>query len=322
MSGDAETSTSDFVVSWKKVAIVSTLATLGLLATLAIVGARVGAAALSTTALSLAIIAFAAQLIVYIAQTADTSEMRRQAFEVNASTQSSLSQIRTTVEKSDLMLRDQNGVLINHLLDEVKRKQVELKDSDSSLDASDVIDVIAAARSGATGSGIGARHPGRGREDSRRGRQLSDDDAWGDAWGDDDSFESFDSFFGDWPDGDDAERLYAVLSTLDPVSIGQLMRFAEDHELSARLKSTPGLIYSGPEGSPFSHQLVRAGLVKSAGRYPPGRPPKTGFRPVYSTLTDDGVVAAQLIMARGEAPEHIKRLLRTRGETSSVPSET
>ena len=172
--------------------MVSMLVALALGITLALVASRSGTGALTTTALALAVIAFGAQLLVYIAQVADSADTRLQASEVNTATQASLARIGTTVASSDQMIREQNTRVLDELLGFLRRRGAEQKDADSPLTAADVLGLIE-DRASST-------------ESARSRRDEGDDESFG---------TSEPSEFESWPSEHDGRRVYATLKRLD-----------------------------------------------------------------------------------------------------------
>jgi heme/copper-type cytochrome/quinol oxidase subunit 4 len=284
---------SHMSVTWKVVAVVLFIVCLGLLITLIIVGAAADAESLNTTAIALAVIAFGVQLIVYVAQVSDSSDTRRQTADINAATQASLARIGTTVANSDQMLRDHYANILQDLLGSVRRAGVEAKESNAALSAGDVLELI--------------------EHRLARGPSAMDDD---DDFDEDDDWEESPPWvdpFAEWPNEEEARRVHAVLLRLDPVSIGQLIRFVDDYRNSVQLDISPGLVYFGPQASLFTAPLIEAGLV-----HLPGRPPRTslhkprfGYVPEIAELTEEGVVAGRLLLGGGVAPDYVQALIST-----------
>lgn len=287
-------------VTWKVVAVVLFVVSLGLLVALALVGGAASADALTTTAIALAVIAFGVQLIVYVAQVSDSADTRRQTSEVNAATQASLVRIGTTVEAQDHMLREQHSHVLKELISSVRRVGAESKEENSALTLGDVLELVESRLE---------RGPDALRYESRAlhpSRQHSQDDNNHD--GGMAGHEPPTDPFEEWPNEEDALRVHPKLKSLAPISIAQLVRFGEDFRLSTQLEIEPGLLYSGPERSPFSCALIRTGLLQETGRHPRGRPPTQGFWPVFAVLTVEGLVAANLLMTAGVAPQYIRAL--------------
>jgi hypothetical protein len=84
------------VLPWGWLSLGLTTVTIAALGTLAVVAKKQGADTLSTIALALAILSFAAQLIVALAQAYNGTLQVSQAGQVNADTRSSLAEIRAT----------------------------------------------------------------------------------------------------------------------------------------------------------------------------------------------------------------------------------
>lgn len=276
-------------VEWRSIALASEVVAAGLLIALVVVASKVKADALATTALALAIIAFGAQLLVYIAQVADSTDTRRQASEVNAATQASLARIGTTVAKSDELLRTQYTQIMQNLLSNVRQAGIEAKENDSSLTVAGIVELLEARAAGDDGlAGIPDLPPN---PFVYRNTDLEED-------------------YFDWPETyDEARSAEQSLLGLHPIAIAQLMRFAEDVVASDSVGIDPGMVIGDPSDSPYSHQLLSAGLIERTGRFPRGRPPKNRERDEIAVLTDRGHAAAQLLMPRGTAPAYIRQLI-------------
>jgi len=94
-------------LKWRTVAIGSLLLNLAAVAVISAVAVVKHADALSTVALTLAIVAFICQLIVYAVQTSQASEQLRQAKDLNASTENLLAEARTRIEGTNQMMTSQ-----------------------------------------------------------------------------------------------------------------------------------------------------------------------------------------------------------------------
>lgn len=103
---------SHFRGSWRTLATVSCILSLGLIGSLLTVGFLKGVDALSTIALTLAVIAFIAQLVIFAIQTTHSGEQLREARELNTNTLGLLGELRTRVDTTYQMVSSHNDVLL------------------------------------------------------------------------------------------------------------------------------------------------------------------------------------------------------------------
>ena len=105
-------SEGSFVASWKTLATISICLAIASLATLVTVVAINDVDLLSTVALTLAVIAFVAQLLIYIAQTAATSQQTAQSLAINTETKSLLTDIRARTGGTESVLKEQFSLVL------------------------------------------------------------------------------------------------------------------------------------------------------------------------------------------------------------------
>ncbi len=106
MTSPPEGHRSGLVLPWGWLTLGLGIVAIASLGTLAVIAKKQGADSLSTIALALAILSFAAQLIVALAQALAGTQQLSQADKVNADTRSSLAEIRAT---SSALLSNQSG---------------------------------------------------------------------------------------------------------------------------------------------------------------------------------------------------------------------
>ncbi|WP_146360958.1 hypothetical protein [Arthrobacter yangruifuii] len=262
----------------------------GLLIALIVVATNLGVDALATTALALAVIAFSAQLIVYVAQVSDSAETRRQSLQVNAATQASLARIGSTVAASDQLLRDQHSQVLGPIVEVFRQAALASKKDESRLDFADAVDMLESRASAPGDVGELAGHGYRPPESLGSHTRVNELELWPEE-----------------SEMDEARKAYLLLSDLDPISVAQVVRFAEDEKFSESLEMDPGLIYRGPTRSPFTDALLNAGLVEKTGDFPVGRS-ATDLHSEYVVLTALGKMAARLLFPKGPAPLRIREL--------------
>lgn len=110
-----------FRASWRVTAISLSILCLGLVATVITIGFIKGVDGLSTIALTLAVIAFIAQLLIFVIQTNQSGSQLREAQQLNTQTLELLSEVRTRVDTTYQMVSTHNDVLMRlaHLKAEV-----------------------------------------------------------------------------------------------------------------------------------------------------------------------------------------------------------
>ena len=111
-AGDQQSPAGQFQFGAKPVAVMSVVLGLACAGTLAVVASNKNVDSLSTIALALAIIAFIAQLIVYIAQSAATTQQMGRAERLHTETRALLQGIDRTAQSIQGSLNDQYGRVI------------------------------------------------------------------------------------------------------------------------------------------------------------------------------------------------------------------
>ncbi|MEX5298530.1 hypothetical protein RCG67_07095 [Kocuria sp. CPCC 205292] len=101
-----------FSASWRTLALTSAGVNFALLATVGVVGFVTSSDGLSTVALSLAIVAFVCQLIIYTVQTWQGSRQLEQARELNSATESMLAEARARIAGTNELVSAQHKEFI------------------------------------------------------------------------------------------------------------------------------------------------------------------------------------------------------------------
>ncbi|GAA1028866.1 MULTISPECIES: hypothetical protein [Amycolatopsis] len=104
------------MIKWKTVGIVGALSGIGCLGVLITVVSIKDIDSLSTVALVLAILAFAIQIMIFIAQTAASTEQSKSTLEINSETKSILSELRTRTQATNDVLNLQFNKLLDKML--------------------------------------------------------------------------------------------------------------------------------------------------------------------------------------------------------------
>ena len=103
-------------ISWKTTSAGLGIVSISLTATLVTVVSIQNVDLLSTVALSLAIITFVAQLLIFIAQNWDSTEQSHRSLTLHTETQTVLSEIRARASGSETILREQVSRFMNYLI--------------------------------------------------------------------------------------------------------------------------------------------------------------------------------------------------------------
>ena len=106
------TAPSHFTGSWRTSTIALTVLALGLIAALVTVGFMKGTDALSALALTLAVIAFIAQLVIYAIQTMHSGAQLREAQQLNTQTREMISDVRARIDTTYQMVSSHNDALL------------------------------------------------------------------------------------------------------------------------------------------------------------------------------------------------------------------
>lgn len=99
------TQDNSFIASWRTLTIASITIAVASLSTLTIIVSTKDVDLLSTVALTLAILAFVAQLLIYIAQTTAAAQQTAQSLALNNETKNILADIRARTRGAESILR-------------------------------------------------------------------------------------------------------------------------------------------------------------------------------------------------------------------------
>lgn len=109
-------SKSHLSISWRLVSYSVALIAISLAATLVVVVAAKNSDMLATVALALAILAFVAQLLIYIADSAGEMRHMQQSLALNRETSNLLAEIKTRSISSESILKEQFDTVLKHAL--------------------------------------------------------------------------------------------------------------------------------------------------------------------------------------------------------------
>jgi hypothetical protein len=271
---------SKLEIPWSWVAAASLTVGLGALTTLAVIVSIKDVDTLSTVALALAVIAFAAQLVLALWQGFATQNQTMQMERVNSETQSLLSEVRLTTNGLSNTQSGQFDRLLTSILAVVPSAvhNVSLK---NRVDAGELArDLTTAIRRAAIAelqtSGSGSWTP-----------KVSDQ------WA---TSESLISFYNSYPGEDEGKTLIAKVSSLNPLLMAFLGQVAGE-EIN-RIRFGLPLEYKIREGAVFTAALVRKGLAEYCP--PPLSAPDDGS--TWARLTSRGRDLIRVVVAPPPCP--------------------
>jgi len=116
MTSSPESEKTNLTISWRLVSYVVALITVSLAVTLAVVVASKDSDVLATIALALAILAFVAQLLIYMADSASEMRHMQQSLALNRETSNLLAEIKTRSVSSESIMKEQFDTVLKHAL--------------------------------------------------------------------------------------------------------------------------------------------------------------------------------------------------------------
>lgn len=264
------------------IAIASLLLTVASLTTLVIIVAIQGADLLSVVALALAVIAFSAQLIIYIVQAAQAAADNRRSLQLHAELSALLSELRERTGRTQRSVDTINERLLSAVIDKTQAVT-------GSVDAETVASTYAEAYRDTPPS---AASP----------RSESSSNLWPDALPESQA-QRIHAYMSAWPAADEVSEIEQTLKELDEDDRGHLQLYATD--LWRSTKPTAAL---GPGLLPH-RALADRGLLEKV----------KGWK--LSTLSPKGMRIARLFTATGEAPAHAEHLKHFRAEAETKAAE-
>jgi len=263
-SGDRST----FSISWRNIAIGSLLLNLAAIAAISTISARSDSGALNTIALSLAIIAFVCQLLVYTVQSWQSSEQLRRSEELHASTLGLISDARARIENTESMVQTQHSELL---------RIVAQKSEGETLKASFTNDDEREDPAEVAVSQVQLSRDDSDRDASEYGRLVTQPPA---AWPERSAF---------FRDG------VRELEELSEYEVAALALAASDHVRSTASGSEPGLSYGDTDA-----RLIEMGLVREISASSHGQERR------MVTTTEQGNEVSAIFLAPWPPPEALE----------------
>lgn len=281
-----------FSISWPTLALTLGVATIASLGALVIIATVKDVDVLSTVALALAILAFAAQIIVLLAQSQSAAQQLAGSERVNAETRGLMAQIGV---QSASLLANQSGQFDRVLEAALGTESVQRAVSAASPES----------ESDGPHSEIDAEALSTALRWSVRGTIAGDsNDQPANPYAD------FVSELTSWPREEESEQALEVLRSLKPMQTALLVRRAQSDLRKARLGLEP-MGWSDVNGKPGPSNtgLVELGIFD----YTPAPFPRDGTPALKRRLTPLGRTIARLLNV-GDVPAPPKWLVRALGE--------
>ena len=268
-----------FVVPAKAAATGGLIVAIAALAALALVANAEGADGLSTIALSLAILAFVVQILVFIAQAQASSQQMLQSEQLNTQTRVLLAEVQTSARSTELLVREQFHDLLKAFVDAAPGEggKVDMEGFERRL--MEGFESRLAAREVRGGQRVASaadvrRSTAERANQDRRARRLETV-----------------RLFRRFPEEGEGVKALVALKELTPEQRGRLVALAEDE-----IESVASGSYVGLELTADDEDLLRRGLMAKA-----QLSVESEMR-LVGRLTDDGKAAARLLMGVGEVP--------------------
>ena len=271
---------TSFNISWPALSIGLAIIAVVSLGTLAVIVSVKNVDILSTVALAIAILSFAAQLIVSLLQTESSAKL-------NGSTGAALAEMRATTESLLTNQSEQFDTVLRAALSVVPEAVQDIAAS-SSGESEDGPALSTQASSDALVESM-----------SKRILQLLDRPSVARPQAEVQVTSDLDSY----PDQESGTAAYALLSTLSPTTIPQLLRLAGRVRTAEKQSKLPRATYrqnaSGQPG-PLNRELMDKGLILR-------HTTEDGY--VHYELTETGKAAARLLLPSGPRPQWLVKLM-------------
>jgi hypothetical protein len=277
---------SDLKLPWRRVAFACLVVTAASVGALVVVASLKKADTLATVALALAVLAFAAQLVIAIAQGNAASQQLLQSEKVNTQTQSLLSEIRSGSNELTLTVRQQFDFVLRHALG------AAIPDAVKEAGLTDLEPTDIRRLRDALGSSLSLPTLSYSSPPSAAGAELAD-------------------YLETFPTEEEAGTTPEVLRTLTPLEVVSLRRAAE---------ATIERLRTGQEdvkliaGTPGAQSLMERGYLEKISSAEMG----DGY--FEARLTEAGRALARLLIPRNPPPWLLARLIPDSAESESENS--
>ncbi len=292
---DAHHGQPGFQVPWRGFSVGMGLIAAASVASLVVVTSVKDVDTLSTVALALAILAFAAQLVISVAERQASSQQLLQSERVNTETQALLADVRASTQGLHSTLSDQFDTVLRAAL----RPAIEEATQDGDVSPIELEKRITQHFDQAVRD-LSTRAEIRNERYWSSGQSPSPDGPAGDQ-GIIDHMETY-------PDADEGRRLLEVLNQLTPLEVTLLSKRAQRELERRRAGLSTRWYWKGDDPGPATQALIEKGLFEPvsplkgvAEKYPERN---------YVALSPLGRDVARLILAREPAPKWLLDSMR------------
>lgn len=269
----------DLRIPWRRAGLAGVVFGIASAASLVVVASIREADVLATVALTLAVLAFVVQIIVFLVQSSTSSQQMLRGEALYSDTKGLLREVQATAAATQAMLIGQFDTVLRHALRDLPEGA---KGTESSEAAPDLATVREAVESELQQRFQEAHERISNQDRPRRTRQR----------------ERSETRERQFPDREEGEEALKILDLLSPLALNMLRRYADDLVSSSMTETMPGLYWKeGP--SPFREELLKAGLIEES------EPPEPDDERKYGVLTDLGRTAARMLTARGNPPRYV-----------------
>jgi hypothetical protein len=270
-------------LSWRTVAVISAVAAVASLTTLAVVAGLGNADALATVALALAIVSLVSQLIVFIAQTESGARQAEHGDEIYRDTKALLSGLDVSARMTSQMVSGQFDKLLERVLATSNATVEAVVATGGELDVDSLKEQLSADIRRTVNS---ARSFALGHEGSQNTTQETPTDPHG--------------VLSRWPNTDVVEALASEgVGTLSEPASAALEQLAREY-VEALKQPSVSFEFQMASDEPGAAELVTLGLLRPSRGTP--RPAAPG---VVYRLTAKGRVAIRLFTAELPVPEYV-----------------
>lgn len=278
---ELEGESSTVQLRWRVLAFGASILAVGSLSALVIVSAVKDADILSTVALSLAILAFVIQIIVFLAQSGAASRQILRSESLYAETQGLLREVGATAGATQQFLTQQFDTVLQYAFREIP-ETVDSAGGITEEERDRLVQELETAfqESLANASKVSAKSNIRRPAASPSVKAKID-------------------WLRSWPDETEARDLAPSLVELSPLGARSLAKYAQDLASALSAGRLPGLRWKEGLTTPTRAELLDAGLIEEDVR---------GNRS-YGRLTSRGERVARLILGEQPPPEYLNELL-------------
>ena len=289
----------NLMIPWPMLSLGLLVVTASSLGSLVVVATVKDADVLSTVALALAVLAFAAQLVISIAQSQTANQQLVQSERINTETRALLTDVRATSQSLLTTARDQFNTVLQHALRQIP-DAIEEASQEEGVSPADLEERLTQSFQRTLQEYLPRAPilPSPDRPTPRTRRTASKED-----------LELIDRMR-TYPDEKEGEPLLGILNQLSPIAASALQSKAEREISMLRVGRSPGAFLS-PDGAPITEELVQKGLAEEVEAPPDRKPPGDTDTRRFARLTPMGRDVARLLIGHGPLPAWLKHRFYT-----------